>query len=383
MLITDDYSRYRWFYALKHKSEAHQVLENWITLMRNQGHGTPKRLRADCGKEFINRKMKNWATKFGAHLKPTALYSQSQNGVAERSIYTIISRARTMLHATSDLPKELWAEAVNTAVYLTNLSPTKAIIKGKTPYELFHGTKPTYKHLRTFGCAAYAIDHHAKSKFASRSRKMRLLGYDATTIFRLWDPVKEEVRTSRDVIFNELDIDSQAVGVASTTSEAVGVTSTTSEAVGDTTLPDGPWVVIPARQTNPEEDDSDSDSGGIPIAMLAKTHGTKDPNAPSYKETIESPEAHLWRQAVQKELNNHETRKTFTLVRPPANRKILTGKWVFKRKRNENGEIIEYKARWVLRGFEQQKGTDYGDTYVAVVRNETTRLLLSLCAVNN
>jgi hypothetical protein len=38
---------------------------------------------------------------------------------------------------------------------------------------------------------------------------------------------------------------------------------------------------------------------------------------------MESPEAHLWRQAVHKELKNHDTRKTFTL----------------------NGEIIEYKAR--------------------------------------
>jgi hypothetical protein len=234
-----------------------------------------------------------------------------------------------MLHTTSDLPKKLWAEVVNIAVYLVNLSLTKTIIKGKTPYELFYGIKPIYKHLRTFGCAAYAIDYHAKSKFASRSRKIRLLGYDAITIFRLWDPVKEEVRTSRNVIFNELDIDSgakPALNTIITISQAVGVASTTSEAVGDTTLPDGPWVVIPARQTNLEEDDSDSDSGGIPIAMLAKTHGTKDPDAPLYKEAMKGPEAYLWRQAAQKELNNHDIRKTFTLVRPPANRKILTGK---------------------------------------------------------
>jgi hypothetical protein len=81
-----------------------------------------------------------------------------------------------MLHATSDLPKKLWAEAVNTAIYLANLSPTKAIIKGKISYELFHGIKSIYKHFRTFGCAAYAINYHAKSKFASRSRKMRLTG---------------------------------------------------------------------------------------------------------------------------------------------------------------------------------------------------------------
>ena len=65
------------------------------------------------------------------------------------------------------------------------------------------------------------------------------------------------------------------------------------EAVGDTALPDGPWVVIPARQTNPEKDDSNSDSGSIPIAMLAKTHDIKDPDAPSYKETMEGLEAHF------------------------------------------------------------------------------------------
>jgi Reverse transcriptase (RNA-dependent DNA polymerase) len=173
------------------------------------------------------------------------------------------------------------------------------------------------------------------------------------------------------------------VGVAFIISEIVGITFTISETVGDITLPNGPWVVISARQTNSEEDNSDSDSGSIPIAMLAKTYGIKDPDTPSYKEIMKGPEAHLWRQAVQKKLNNYETRKTFTLVRPPANRKILTGKWVFKRKRNENGEIIKYKARWVLRGFEQQKGTDYKNTYTAIVRNETTRLLLSLCVVND
>jgi hypothetical protein len=194
--------------------------------MRNQSYNTPKRLRADCGKEFINRKIKNWAIKFGVYLEPIVFYSQSQNGVAERSIYTIVSRARTMPHVTSDLPKELWAEAVNTAVYLANLSLTKVIIKGKIPYELFYGIKLIYKYLRTFGCAVYAIDYHAKSKFASRSRKIRLLGYDAIIIFRLWDPVKEEVRIFRDVIFNELDIDS--LNIPAKISQAVGVVSLTS-----------------------------------------------------------------------------------------------------------------------------------------------------------
>jgi hypothetical protein len=51
MIITDDYSRYRWFFALKRKSDAAKVLENWVTMIQTQFHKTPKRIRTDCSKE--------------------------------------------------------------------------------------------------------------------------------------------------------------------------------------------------------------------------------------------------------------------------------------------------------------------------------------------
>jgi hypothetical protein len=73
---------------------------------------------------------------------------------------------------------------------------------------------------------------------------MKLLGYDTITIFRLWDPVKKEVRIFKDVVFNELNIDSRTKPAlntpASTISQAVGVAFITSKAVGNTTLPNGP-----------------------------------------------------------------------------------------------------------------------------------------------
>jgi hypothetical protein len=73
----------------------------------------------------------------------------------------------------------------------------------------------------------------------------------------------------------------ETVGMASTTTETVGVPSTTTEAVGDTTLPDGPWVVILARQTNPEDDDSDlGGSNGKPRGPSM---------APGYSQGIEEP----------------------------------------------------------------------------------------------
>lgn len=45
--------------------------------------------------------------------------------------------ARTMLNE-SDLSIRYWGEAANTAVYLKNISPTKAL-EGMTPYEAWYG----------------------------------------------------------------------------------------------------------------------------------------------------------------------------------------------------------------------------------------------------
>jgi hypothetical protein len=64
----------------------------------------------------------------------------------------------------------------------------------------------------------------------------------------------------------------------------------------------------------------------------------------------------------------------------PQDAKIFNSKWVFQRKRNKDNEIVRYKARLVLRGYEQVFNRDYGDTYALTVRSEISRLLLSLTA---
>ena len=173
MIITDDYSRHRWFFALKRKSDAAKRLEEWVTMIQTQFHKTPKRIRTDCGKEWLNKALSKFATKKGIQWEPTAPYSQNQDGVAERSNRTIVSRGRTMLLAAPGLPKALWGEAIATSIYLTNRSPTKALPKGKTPHEMLYGTVPRYRHIKTFGCAAYALKPHAKDegKLAPRSEK--------------------------------------------------------------------------------------------------------------------------------------------------------------------------------------------------------------------
>ena len=79
--------------------------------------------------------------------------------------------------ADAKLPKKFWAEALVTASYLRNRSPTKALA-GKTPYEAWNGEKPHVHHLRVFGCAAYAhISNDERKKLDPKSKRCILLGY--------------------------------------------------------------------------------------------------------------------------------------------------------------------------------------------------------------
>lgn len=63
--------------------------------------------------------MVNYSKSRGIRMETTAPYTPEQNGKAERENRTIVKSARTMIHAKS-LPKFLWAEAMNTAVYILN-----------------------------------------------------------------------------------------------------------------------------------------------------------------------------------------------------------------------------------------------------------------------
>ena len=60
---------------------------------------------------------------------------------------------------------------------------------------------------------------------------------------------------------------------------------------------------------------------------------------------------------------------------------MLGGRFVYRRKRGSTGEVVKHKARWVVKGFEQRWGIDYGETFAAVVRSATYRLLLALAVL--
>jgi hypothetical protein len=94
--------------------------------------------------------------------------------------------------------------AVNCAVYLLNRTTSRGT-EGKSPYELWTGSKPSVSHLRTFGCVVFVKNTKPNmKKLEDRSKAMMFMGYEpGSTAYMCYDPVSKKVHISRDVILDE------------------------------------------------------------------------------------------------------------------------------------------------------------------------------------
>jgi transposase InsO family protein len=205
LTFTDDHTRYSWVYMLKTKDQdqVYECFREWKALVEKQTKHKLKTLRTDNGGEYTSKKLEQYLKSEGIRHEKTVPKTPEQNGVSERLNRTLVEAARSML-LDANLSKSFWAEAVNTAAYLKNRSPTKAL-QGKTPFEAWYGKKPNVEHLKVFGCMAYAhIPKDERGKFDSKARKCTLLGYDEFTKgYRLYDPQNKKIIYSRDVRFDE------------------------------------------------------------------------------------------------------------------------------------------------------------------------------------
>lgn len=147
--------------------------------------------------------MKRYLMSRGIELQVTAPYTPQQNGKAERENRTVVESARTMLKARN-LPLYLWAEAVNTATYVLNRTPSSQH-SNDTPYELWMGQKPKLSHIKTFDADAYVhVPGQLRKKLDSKATKLIMVEYQGeSSNYRLFNPKTRQITESRDVIFNE------------------------------------------------------------------------------------------------------------------------------------------------------------------------------------
>lgn len=327
-----------------------------------------------------------------------------------------MERARSLVDDTN-LPGYLWTEAVATANYLVNRSPTRSNF-GVTPEEKYSGTKPHVHHLRIFGCLAYLhVPKEQRRKLESKTKRCLFLGYDEQSkVYRVFDPEKRKVILSKDIICDEAKVGYQHLLTSIPVPEDIFPPLAPNLEAPDETqpplpinLPDQPTESSPEnsilpRSPSPEPLQRTQLENANPTPLVPQE--SLEPAGPRYPRRHRSPSKRLkdyfwtlsselteeprsyheantderWTKAMQQEIDSIKKNHTWDVVDRPINKTPITGKWIFKTKKGPLGKIEKLKARIVARGFQQTPGIDYFDTFAPVVRWSTIRAILAIAA---
>ena len=95
---------------------------------------------------------------------------------------------------------------------------------------------------------------------------------------------------------------------------------------------------------------------------------------------VEAIKDESWVLAMQDELNQFERNKVWNLVPRPKQHPIIGTKWVFRNKLDEQGAITRNKARLAAKGYNQEEGIDYDETFAPIARLEAIRILLAFAS---
>nr|GFC04898.1 retrovirus-related Pol polyprotein from transposon TNT 1-94 [Tanacetum cinerariifolium] len=88
-------------------------------------------------------------------------------------------------------------------------------------------------------------------------------------------------------------------------------------------------------------------------------------------------------EAMQEELYEFERLEVWELVPRPDKVMVITLKWIYKVKLDELGGILKNKARLVARGYRQEEGIDFEESFAPVARLEAIRIFLAYAAHKN
>jgi transposase InsO family protein len=513
LFLTDDHARYRWGYTFKEKGEAYSTIVNFITMAQTQYNKTIRRFRMDGGKEFGGTKLLNILINKGIQLEVTAPYTPEQDGVAERFNRTLLEKVRSLVEDKS-IPQTLWPEFLIGMIHIINRTATTTVHQ-MTPFQAFESSNkgtncppPSISHLRVLGCKAYV--HIQKERRVSgeklnpRAEQGTLVGFEGTSIYRIWLPNRNGITRSSTVVFDESDtpttpedanptelhieppipeeINSERIQQTNTEPEDRGVEEEEEENSLQQQTPDveneqhtqlytdpatesetaprrrgrprgtnyrprpverdysaepseeeqqteldtqQPVVIVEKRnrgrpkgsknklldgidqpgsfdmsqgsstrttrqyRTRSQHDQSNflsiSDEPELPSSIQAYiAEINKDVEEPAtYSQAVKGPHALLWQKAMEEEMDSLKRNNTWKVIKPTEHHKVLKGKWVYKIKRDQDGQVNRHKARWVVKGFEQRYGLDYDQTFAGVAKGMAYKTIFALAAHNN
>ena len=114
----------------------------------------------------------------------TGGYASFLNGIIESPNNTLSNITRALL-LNSNHKKELWCFVYQYSIWISHLNENR--LRGDVPYLIWHGTRPSYKHIKIWGVRVYIINGRSKRKnIYDRPHRVYFMGYAATAGFILY-----------------------------------------------------------------------------------------------------------------------------------------------------------------------------------------------------
>ncbi|GJX45748.1 retrovirus-related pol polyprotein from transposon TNT 1-94 [Tanacetum coccineum] len=389
LVIVDDYSRFTWVKFLASKDEAPEFIIKFLKTIQVRLNAAVRNIRADNGTEIVNQTLRDYYEQVGISHETSVAQTPQQNGVVERRNRTLVEAARTMLIYVR-APLFLWAEAVAITCYTQN----RSIIRrqhGKTPYEILHDRKPDLSYLHVFGSLCYPNND-------SENLGKLLAKADIASVASLV-PVEEAhalVESTGLPSSTTVDQDAPSPSTSQTTpqSQSQEIPLSAEEESHDLEvahMSNDPYFGIPILETvSKKSSSSDVISTTVHPNALISEHPIKWTKDHLIQNIIVEPKTYkealthsCWIEAMQEELNEFEHLKVWELVPPPDKVMVITLKWIYKVKLDELGGILKNKARLVARGYRQEEGIDFEESFAPVARLEAVRIFLAFAAHMN
>ena len=371
------------------KNEVLSKFKESVNLMENLTEHRVKIFRSDNRGEYESREFSEYCKSHGIKRETTVPYTPQQNGLAERMNRTIMDGVRSMLHHAR-LPLKFWAEAVSTAVYLRNQSPTVQL-KEKTPFECFHKRKPEAYHLKVFGCNSYVhVPDEKRSKLDKNAIKCIFVGYSHKSKgYKFFSPTTNKMLSSRDAIFHENSFgncehaDEKGIKEQHLLAERQKADNVMHFSSKDTETVNEEEHELPIEDNSTENNQLENiprrsqgeittpDRLGVIVGdwwNFASVAILDQGEPKSMNEAINSKNSKYWKEAAENECQSLLKNNTWELVERPKEKNVITCKWIFKVKRKADGTVDRYKARLVAQGYSQEEGEHYNDTFAPVAR---------------
>ncbi|GLJ17356.1 hypothetical protein SUGI_0301460 [Cryptomeria japonica] len=313
--------------------------------------------------------------------------------------------ARTMLNE-ANLPDRHWKEAVHTAVYILNRVQIR-VKSTFTPYELWYGKAASIKYFKIFGAKCYLKrDEKNLGNFEAKTDEGIFLGYSThSKAYRCFNNRLNKIVETINVRFDEqflLSNDLQDI-------EEEEITLTKVDQVPKPAETEKKNEICSSSSDEENTENSNAETGILhytPSKIITKRHpqsqviGNIDASILTRRRAKTTEQAQLaehfclvtdfepknvsdalsdecWLNAMKDEISKIEKNQTWELVPRPDDKNVIGGKWIFRNKLDESGKVVRNKARFVCKGYAQQEGIDFGETFAPVARLESIRIFLA------